>query len=352
MADESEEKNLPASQKKLTDARRKGQTSNSKDFVSGFTLLAAVLYLLNQWPMMRDRLVELIDVVSSSADRPFAEAWPRAVYGTLDVLVMTTVPLLALVFAVAVVMGMAATRGPVFSFESVKLQFDHISPMKGAKRIFSSKNVMEFVKSLVKVVVVTVAFWTVLRGYIPPLFQTPSCGEGCLGQMVISTLQPLAVTAVIAFVVIGILDMPLQRHLFLKEMRMSLTEKKKEMKELEGNPQIKAERRRLQFMFARQRRCAKACAMPLLSSHKKIVSSGSVYHREEEPVPLICSKARGQAGDEMVAEARRLGIPVVEDASLVDHAHPPCDRRQDSARCLHGCRPPPGPVRDLTLFHA
>ena len=72
--DESEEKNLPASQKKLTDARRKGQTSNSKDLVSGFTMLAAVLYLLYRWPMMRDRLVELIDVVSTSTERPFAEA--------------------------------------------------------------------------------------------------------------------------------------------------------------------------------------------------------------------------------------------------------------------------------------
>ena len=317
MADESEEKNLPASHKKLTDARRKGQTSNSKDLVSGFTMLAATLYLLNQWPMMRDRLVGLIDIVSASTDRPFAETWQRAVYGTIDVLVMTTVPLLVIVFAVAVVMGMAATGGPVFSFETVKLQFDHISPMKGAKRIFSSKNVIEFAKSLVKVVVVTVAFWTVLRGYIPPLFQTPSCGEGCLGQMVISTLQPLAVTAVIAFVVIGILDMPLQRHLFLKEMRMSLTEKKKEMKELEGNPLIKAERRRLQFMFAAKKvRKGVRHAAFVVAQEDRVV--GILYHREEEPVPLICSKARGQAGDEMVAEARRLGIPVAEDASLVD----------------------------------
>jgi len=317
MADESEEKNLPASHKKLTDARRKGQTSNSKDLVSGFTMLAATLYLLNQWPMMRDRLVGLIDIVSASTDRPFAETWQRAVYGTIDVLVMTTVPLLVIVFAVAVVMGMAATGGPVFSFETVKLQFDHISPMKGAKRIFSSKNVIEFAKSLVKVVVVTVAFWTVLRGYIPPLFQTQSCGEGCLGQMVISTLQPLAVTAVIAFVVIGILDMPLQRHLFLKEMRMSLTEKKKEMKELEGNPLIKAERRRLQFMFAAKKvRKGVRHAAFVVAQEDRVV--GILYHREEEPVPLICSKARGQAGDEMVAEARRLGIPVAEDASLVD----------------------------------
>jgi type III secretion protein U len=267
--------------------------------------------------MMRDRLVGLIDIVSASTDRPFAETWQRAVYGTIDVLVMTTVPLLVIVFAVAVVMGMAATGGPVFSFETVKLQFDHISPMKGAKRIFSSKNVIEFAKSLVKVVVVTVAFWTVLRGYIPPLFQTPSCGEGCLGQMVISTLQPLAVTAVIAFVVIGILDMPLQRHLFLKEMRMSLTEKKKEMKELEGNPLIKAERRRLQFMFAAKKvRKGVRHAAFVVAQEDRVV--GILYHREEEPVPLICSKARGQAGDEMVAEARRLGIPVAEDASLVD----------------------------------
>jgi type III secretion protein U len=315
--DESEEKTLPASKKKLTDARRKGKTSNSKDLVSGFTMLAAVLYLLYQWPMMRDRLIQLIDVVSASTERPFAETWQRAVYGAIDVLVMTTVPLLVLVFAVAVVMGMAATLGPVFSFESVKLQFDHISPMQGAKRIFSTRNVIEFVKSLAKVVVLTAAFWTVLRGFIPPLFQTPSCGEGCLGQMVVSTLQPLAVTAVIAFVIIGVLDMPLQRHLFLREMRMSLTEKKREFKEQDGNPLIKAQRRRLQFMFAAQQvRKGVRHAAFVVAQEDRVV--GLRYHREEAPVPLICSKGRGQAGDEMVAEARRLGIPVVEDASLVD----------------------------------
>jgi type III secretion protein U len=315
--DDSEEKNLPASKKKLADARRKGKTSNSKDFVSGFTMLAAVLYLLYQWPMMRDRLMQLIDVVSASTERPFAETWQRAVYGAVDVLLMTTVPLLVVVFAVAVVMGMAATRGPIFSFENVKLEFEHISPMQGAKRIFSSRNVIEFVKSLAKVVVLTAAFWTVLRGFIPPLFQTPSCGEGCLGQMLVSTLQPLALTAVIAFVIIGVLDMPLQRHLFLREMRMSLTEKKREFKEQDGNPLIKAQRRRLRAMFAaRPVRKGVRHAAVVIAQEDRVV--GLRYHREEAPVPLIVSKGRGQAGDEMVAEARRLGIPVVEDASLVD----------------------------------
>jgi type III secretion protein U len=317
MADESEEKTLPASQKKLTDARRKGQTSNSKDLVSGFTLLAAVLYLLFRWPMMRDRLVQLIDVVSAATEQPSTEAWQRAVYSTIDVLVTATVPLLGVVCAVAVVMGMAATQGPVFSFESVKLQFDHVSPMKGAKRIFSTKNVIEFGKSLAKVVVLTAAFWSVLRGFIGPLFQTPSCGEACLGQMVVSTLQPLAVTAVIAFVIIGVLDMPLQRHLFLKEMRMSRTELKRERKDIDGNPLIKSERRRIQSMLAKRKvRKGVRHAGVVIAHEDRVV--GLRYHREEAPVPLIVSKGRGQAGDEMLAEARRLGRPVVQDASLVE----------------------------------
>jgi type III secretion protein U len=317
MADESEEKTLPASQKKLTDARRKGQTSNSKDLVSGFTLLAAVLYLLFRWPMMRDRLIQLIDVVSAATEQPSTEAWQRAVYSTIDVLVTATVPLLVVVCAVAVVMGMAATQGPVFSFESVKLQFDHVSPMKGAKRIFSTKNVIEFGKSLAKVVVLTAAFWSVLRGFIGPLFQTPSCGEACLGQMVVSTLQPLAVTAVIAFVIIGVLDMPLQRHLFLKEMRMSRTELKRERKDIDGNPLIKSERRRIQSMLAKRKvRKGVRHAGVVIAHEDRVV--GLRYHREEAPVPLIVSKGRGQAGDDMLAEARRLGLPVVQDASLVD----------------------------------
>src|SRR5215471_11440960 len=135
--------------------------------------------------------------------------------------------------------------------------------------------------------------------------------------MLVSTLQPLALTAVIAFVIIGVLDMPLQRHLFLREMRMSLTEKKKEMKEQEGNPQIKAQRRRLQSMFAGKKvRKGVRHAAVVIAQEDRVV--GLRYHREEAPVPLIASKGRGQAGDEMVAEARRLGIPVVEDASLVD----------------------------------
>ena len=315
--DETEEKTLPASQKKLRDARRKGKASHSKDLVVGFALLAAVLYVLHEWPTMRDRVMQLIDVVSTSTDQPFAEVSQRAVYSAVEVLVMSVVPLAVLVLVVVLMIGMLGTLGPVFSFENVKPQFDHVNPVQGAKRIFSTRNLIEFAKSLAKVVVLTAAFWTVLRGFIQPLFEAPSCGEGCLGPMVISTLHPLAVTAVIAFVVIGLLDMPLQRQLFLRDMRMTRTERKREIKDMEGDPLIRSERRRIRSMMAaRQVRKGVRYAVVVIAHEDRVV--GLRYHREEAPVPLIVSKARGRARDEMLAEAQRLGIPIVEDASLVD----------------------------------
>jgi type III secretion protein U len=72
--EESEQKSLPASDKKLRDARRKGQVSNSRDLISGFGLLAVVAYLLFTWTLTRDHVLQLVELISSSAGRP----WRRA----------------------------------------------------------------------------------------------------------------------------------------------------------------------------------------------------------------------------------------------------------------------------------
>jgi type III secretion protein U len=94
-------------------------------------------------------------------------------------------------------------------------------------------------------------------------------------------------------------------------------------------------------MFATAKKVRKGVqhAAFVVANEDRVV--GILYHRDDEPVPLICSKARDQAGDEMVAEARRLGIPVAEDAALVDMLIPqkigdriPAESFTDIARLL------------------
>jgi type III secretion protein U len=315
MKDETEQKSLPASDKKLRDARRKGQVSSSRDFVAGFELLALVGYLLLTWPTLRDELQALFEVLSDVANLPFAEARDRGLHAAARIMFLTTLPPAALAVVAVLVSGMAATLGPVFSFEPLQPKFDHISPAEGLKRIASLRNVVEFAKATVKVLILTAAFWLVLRGSVQSLFEMPTCGKSCLAVIAIATLKPLAMTAAIAFVVIGLLDLLVQRRLFLRDMRMTRTESKREHKDLEGDPLIRSERRRLRRMTASRRQVGMRRAVIAIAHGDAIVALR--YRRGETPIPVVVAKGRGEAGARMLAEARRLGIPVVDNATLV-----------------------------------
>ncbi len=317
MQEQTEQKSLPASVKKLRDARRKGQVSHSRDLVAGFTLTATLIYLLFTLPVLGDHLQKLVDLVSQAANRPFAETWRHAVSVAVGIIVLVSLPLVAIIVVTALVSGMAGTFGLVFSFDPVKPRFDHINPAEGLKRIASLRNVVEFAKAAIKVVVLTAAFWLVLRGAIQPLFEVPSCGETCLSQTALAAFKPLAATAMVAFVAIGLLDLLVQRQLFLRDMRMTRTESRREVKDLEGDPLIRGERRRMrtQLTTTRQVRVGLRHAVIAVFHDDQIV--GLRYRPGETPIPVVVCKGSGAAGMRMLGEARQLGIPVVDNATLV-----------------------------------
>jgi type III secretion protein U len=315
MKEETEQKSLPASVKKLRDARRKGQVSHSRDLVAGFTLVVMFAYLLFALPSLSNHLEKFVDVVSQSADRPFAEAWNRTVKLAFEITMLASLPVVAIIVATDLITGMAATFGPVFSFEPVKPKFDNINPAQGLKRIASLRNVVEFAKALIKVAILAGAFWLVLRGSIQALFEMPSCGKTCLAEMAIATLRPFAATAAVAFVAIGLLDLLVQRRLFLRDMRMTRTEAKREVKDLEGDPLIRGERRRMRRQLTTRRRVGLREAVVAVFHHDRIV--GLRYRPGETPIPVVVCKGSGAAGMAMLAEARQLDIPIVDNDALV-----------------------------------
>ncbi|MDX8502209.1 EscU/YscU/HrcU family type III secretion system export apparatus switch protein [Mesorhizobium sp. VK4C] len=314
MAEEAEEKKLPASDKKLRDARRKGQVSQSRDLVSGFTLLAALAYLYFAWPMLVERVSELVRIVTEPGST-FAEVSMRAMRHWLWTLMLITLPMVAIVVALTAVFGMLGTFGPVFSFEPLKPQFDHINPAKGLQKILSLRNVIEFTKGLAKVVFLASLFVLILTAWLQPLFDAPGCGSSCLEPVVQAMLTPFGVAAALAFVVIGLIDVPIQRWLFLRDMRMTTTEYKREHKDLEGDPLIRHEQQRQRREAVMQpARLGVVNAVIVFVSGDRAVALR--YIKGETPVPTIVGKGRDHAANEMAAQARQAGIPVVEDPTL------------------------------------
>ncbi|MDX8466755.1 EscU/YscU/HrcU family type III secretion system export apparatus switch protein [Mesorhizobium sp. VK23B] len=316
MAEEAEEKKLPASDKKLRDARRKGKVPQSRDLISGFTFFAALAYLYFFWPTLFKHLSELVQTVTV-AGGSFGDVSLRAIRHSFSLLMLATLPLVGIVVVLTMAFGMLGTFGPVFSFEPLKPQFDHINPAKGLQKILSLRNVIEFAKGVIKLVLLACLFAFVLITWLQPLFDAPGCGPSCLPPMIKAVLTPLGIAAGLAFVVIGVIDVPVQRWLFLRDMRMTTTEYKREHKDLEGDPLIRHEqqRQRREAVMQPAKLGVKNAVIAFISSDQAVALR---YVKGETPVPTVVAKGQGRAANELVAQARLAGIPVVEDSAVAE----------------------------------
>ncbi|TGQ55114.1 EscU/YscU/HrcU family type III secretion system export apparatus switch protein [Mesorhizobium sp. M1C.F.Ca.ET.193.01.1.1] len=316
MAEEAEEKKLPASDKKLRDARRKGKVPQSRDLTSGFTFLGALGYLYFFWPTLFKRHSELLQTVTEP-DGSFGDVSLRAIRSFFSLLMLATLPLVGIVVVLTAAFGMLGTFGPVFSFEPLKPQLDNINPAKGLQKILSLRNVIEFVKGVIKLVLLACLFVFVLITWLQPLFDAPGCGPSCLGPMIKAVLTPLGIAAGLAFVVIGVIDVPVQRWLFLRDMRMTTTEYKREQKDLEGDPLIRHEqqRQRREVVLQSAKLGVKNAVIVFVSGDLAVALR---YVKGETPVPVIVGKGQGRVANDIMAQARQAGIPVVEDGAVAE----------------------------------
>ncbi|MFC3691153.1 EscU/YscU/HrcU family type III secretion system export apparatus switch protein [Chenggangzhangella methanolivorans] len=319
MNDTSEEKSLPASRKKLDDARKKGQVNKSQDLVAAFALFAATLYVIAAYPGFLSRVSELMELTGQVYVQDFASLVPR-VFGVVSAMMISVVaPLLAIVAGAAILANMVVMRGFVFSVEPIRPNFDNINPAKGLQRVFSMRSVVELLKSIVKVVALAGAFVAVFAIGLQALMQSPSCGMPCVYDTSVKLLQPIVITAIIVFFVVGAIDVLLQRQLFLRDMRMTKTEAKREFKDMEGDPMIRRERRKRsqELVGAGSVKVGVKNATLLIGRTGKVVV-GLRFVRGETPVPAVVCRAEGKQANVLMSEANLLGIPVVDDGPLAE----------------------------------
>ena len=308
MSDTSEEKSQPATDKKLRDARKKGQVAKSQDLVSGVVILLCTLCIAILAPRAKAQITAFIDLTAQVYIEPFGQVWPRLIDTAEQLLITLTLPVVAVTVTAVVLTNLLTMRGFVFSVEPIKPEFKRINPAEGFKRIFAMRNVVEFIKGLVKVTLLGIAFYIVGRNALQALMESSRCGSECLQSTFLLVLKPLVFTVLAAFLVLGAADVLMQRWLFGRDMRMTRSEQKRERKDVDGDPLIKQERRR-------QRQEMQALATKLGLARASLVVGvpggwvvGLRYVRGETPVPVVVCRAEPEESARMLAEAAQLGI--------------------------------------------
>ncbi len=319
MADQSsdEEKTEPATPRRLEKAREEGQVARSRELTTFMLLLGGVGGLWSMGALLYDRLGLVMEQAFLFERRQAFEtismlnhAWAlgqHTLYGMLPLFLLLTVEALV---------APAMLGGWLISAKSLKPQLAKLDPLKGVKRIFGTQALVELAKAIAKSVLVgsvAVAFLLANRGKYMGLMEQP------IQQALANTLELAAMACgliVLALLVVILIDVPYQLWSHAKKLRMSKDEVKREHKESEGDPQLKARIRSQQQAMARNRMMSKVPEADVIVTNPTHYAVALRYDDGKMSAPRVVAKG----ADAVAARIRELGsdhrVPLLEAPPL------------------------------------
>lgn len=268
----AQEKTEPATPRKKREARQKGQVAKSSDLPGALIMLFTFLALYSFGGMFKDNLYSLYTISFREYmlwDVSFENL--RAMFAQLVFEGAKLIaPILIIAFVLAIV-GNYMQVGFLFTGEPLKMKLSKIDPIQGAKRIFSVRALVEFLKSSLKFAIVAIVVGLTLWGQKDNLLALSTIPLEDTFRYVgrLATMIGVQIGAVL--VILAIIDYIYQRYEHNKQLRMSKQEVKDEFKKTEGDPLIKSRIRE------KQRRMAMARMMQEVPKADVIITNPTHY---------------------------------------------------------------------------
>lgn len=302
--------------KRLQDARKKGQVAKSRDVTSTVTLFAALALALLAAGFAGSQLLALIELALGVAREPFANAAPRLAQAALLALLGLSAAVLVPMAALGV-LAEYLQAGPVFALDRVTPKLEHMNPVEGVKRMFSMDTLVELAKAVIKAAALLLIGWLAVRAMLPELALLPHARDAsALADALAIGTRRVLVWTVTLFVLLALLDAAYQRFSFLKKMRMSRRDIRQELKENEGDPYVKQQRRQVHQEWSQRHAAAAAREANVLVVNPTHVAVAIDYDRQTCPVPTIAAVGQDETARAMREAAEEAGVPVVRNVAL------------------------------------
>lgn len=308
------EKTEQPTPKRLQDARKKGDVPHAKDASKAMLIWACAGYLLFSIAELTDTMLFMIEWAGAHANGPFREVLAAFLLLAGRELVMVLLPWLAIVILMSI-FGELVTAGPVFAPEKVHINFQKMDVVANVKNLFSARNLIEALKSIIKVAVLTAIVWKLVHDNLGTLMLLAGVGIQPVVTGFGVLLKTLLLATALIFTAIAGIDMVIQRKLFSRQQMMTKDEVKRERKESDGAPEIRRERRRqhTEIVQGGGGRVRKPSVVVTNPTHLAVAV---LYEQDETPLPIVLDKGAGLVAQAIVREARREGVPVIQHIPL------------------------------------
>jgi len=230
-------------------------------------------------------------------------------------LLKTTVPFIAGAAVVGTVVEFFQV-GVVLAPKRLMPKLEHLNPVDGLKKIFSKENFIEVLKSILKTVVLFMIFIVVLKAFAYDYMILPMGSTQAMIATYWQGLRMLLITVIGVFLFIAILDVVYQRHVFIKNMMMSLRDIKQEMKDSEGDPMLKGQRKQLHQEWSQQNSFEAVRQADAVVVNPTHIAVALYYDADETGIPLVVAKGEGYMAQQIREVAEEAGVPILQNIDL------------------------------------
>lgn len=318
MAEENDqEKTEEPSQHRIDEFRKRGDVASSRELTGVLILAASFLTLGLSVAFIFEELSKFIEWIYTLNPKEAYTANAIKTITTKSIVVAAKCCAPVMLSALCVgVIAQISQIGFLYSPEILELKFERVNPINGIKKLFSMQALMETVKGILKFIVVLWIAYVYMKEDIASynafmhmeVTQSYIVGKGLIGK--------LAFALVLGLGVVALLDFAYQKFSYRKKIMQTKEELKKESKEQDGNPEVKARIRQIQRDMSRKRMMKDIKTADVVVTNPTHISVVLKYDSENMVSPMLVGKGQDFLALKIREIAKENNIPVVENVQL------------------------------------
>jgi len=313
--DDSQKTEEPT-QKRLEDARKKGDIAKSLDVPIWFLFLATAGIVAAAGPlgaMIADPLVRIMDHPHAFK---LTDGGAQQLMGALLMSLALPLGIIFSVIAIASVLGHVIQHRPLWTGEKMKPELSKLSPIKGLQRMFGMQGWMNLLKSFLKMAAITAAMMYAVWPEATAISESGQLNPEGLLLMTQVISGRLLLAAIVVIGIIAAIDYIYQRFTFMQRMRMSRQDVRDEVKQQEGDPYIRARLRQIRLERSRKRMMQNVPKSTVVITNPTHYSIALRYDPDVDAAPVCMAKGADEVALRIREKAREHGIPIVENVPL------------------------------------
>ncbi|WP_026618239.1 flagellar biosynthesis protein FlhB [Ensifer sp. WSM1721] len=315
---DKESKTEAPSEKKLSDAAEKGNVPFSREVTAFASTLAIYIFVVF---FLSDGAATTAEALKDIFEQP--EAWrldtASDAVALISHVLLKSAALLVPIFILLILFGVGSSifqNLPRPVLDRIQPKWNRVSPVAGFKRIYGVPGLVEFGKSLFKIIaisaIVVFVLWNDYFAALDLMFSDPVT----IFTAMVSDLKQIIIVVLFATAVLAIVDLFWTRHHWYTELRMTRHEVKEELKQSQGDPIVKSRLRSMQRDRARKRMIASVPRATLVIANPTHYAVALRYVREESEAPVVVAMGQDLVALKIREIAEKNGIPVFEDPPL------------------------------------